>query len=65
MTKHRSGNQRGQSIVEYLIVIAIMVAAFTVLGGKLKTGVEGVGDSAQTAMDNGGQALEDISIGAQ
>lgn len=48
----RVGNRKGQSIVEYLVVAAVLIAAFTTYAGSLQEGVEKVGTSAKDAMSN-------------
>jgi len=58
----RVGGRTGQSIVEYLVVIAVLVVAFATYAGSLQSGVEKVGAHSETALDNAGNAIAGIAI---
>ncbi len=57
------GNRRGQSIVEYLIVAAAVIAAVVVFGGKLGKGIENVGADSQKLIENGGKEVAKTVLG--
>ena len=55
----RAGNRKGQSIVEYLVVAAVLIAAFATYAGSLQQGVEKVGTSSRDAMSNAADDMVD------
>lgn len=63
MNRNRRDGERGQSIVEYLIVAAALILAFATFGTALTGGVTQVGADARTAMESGGDTLAGITIG--
>ena len=65
MNRTRRCSTRGQSIIEYLIVAAALIGAFTAFGAFMTTGVTAVGEDAKTAMQKGGDAIEGIVIGPE
>lgn len=50
MLIRRVRNQRGQSIIEYLIIAAAIVGAILVFGPLLGTTVQGIGTASNTRM---------------
>lgn len=52
MLIRRVRNQRGQSIIEYLIIAAAIVGAILIFGPLLGTTVQGIGTASNTRMQS-------------
>ena len=56
----RRGNRRGQSIIEYLVVAGVIIAAILfVAGGTLKTTIGGILNGAQNKFNNANTKIAD------
>ncbi len=56
----RRGNRRGQSIIEYLVVAGVIIAAILfVAGGTLKTTIAGIMNGAQNKFDGANTVIAD------
>ena len=56
----KRGSQRGQSIIEYMVVAAAVIVALVAFSANMTGGIEQVGTDAATAMENVGGDLAAI-----
>ncbi len=58
----RRGNRRGQSIIEYLVVAGVIIAAILLVsGGALKTTIGGILNGAQNKFNGANTVIANAS----
>lgn len=65
MNGSRMRGQRGQSIIEYLVVAAAVIGALVAFNTSISGGIGQVGTDAATAMTRGGAQIATIPLGPQ
>lgn len=62
MMRNKLWSRRGQSILEYLVVVAVVVAGIIAAKGSLQNAVEGLGTESEKTMKNARVKLEGLGI---